>query len=105
MLFPGISIKPQKTAQKIAADRRATIGMSLIICLIFAGVIGIDYSKNHNKTPFDPRKDYATRLATDPMDDSYKGYIPQDAVILAPDGIYMSDGEDEQSFIKVPGKK
>ena len=104
MRFPCISIKPQKTAEKIAADRRATIGMSLIICLIFAGVIGIDYSKNHDKAPFDPRKDYASSLVTDPMDDSYKGYIPQDAVILAPDGIYMPDGEDDQAFIKLPDK-
>ncbi|MBU0755383.1 MAG: hypothetical protein KJ645_09600 [Planctomycetes bacterium] len=93
------------TVQDVAAERKVTIGVSLAICIIFAGVIGIDYSNQCQQKLFDPRVSFAAHCATDPMDETYRGYIPHDAVIPAEDGIYLCDDEEEAVFKKLPQKQ
>jgi len=39
------------------------------------------------------------------MDAVYRGYIPKDAVIPAPDGIYLVDEDKEKRFEKPTRKK
>jgi len=91
------------TAAEARRDRKVTIGLSLFICLLFAGVIGYDYSREVGRRPFDPRMERAEKQASRPMSPTYTGYVPRDAVIPGTDGIFVVD--DEGGFKKVPARR
>jgi hypothetical protein len=75
-----------------ARDRHITIGISLFLCVIFAGVIGFDYARE--KPDFkDPRPERVSTHAENPMNPNYEGYIPDDAVIPTKEGIFIPDGK------------
>ncbi|MHC4942345.1 MAG: hypothetical protein ACYTG7_04935 [Planctomycetota bacterium] len=83
------AVKPQFNATR---DRHITIGVSLVLCIIFAGVIGFDYAREKPAIK-DPRPERAASLAVDPMNPSYEGYVPFDAVIPTKEGIFIPDGK------------
>ena len=61
---------------------------ALILC---AGVVTMDSAKE--REPFDPRKTHAPTRTISPLDASYRGFIPEDAVIPTPEGFFGPDGK------------
>ena len=86
---PEMSMEEREQLKSaVARDRKFTIGLSLVVCIFCAGIIGID-AEYPSKA--DPRIDNAPTATPSPMDPHYPGYIPNDAVIPTKDGIYVTD--------------
>lgn len=80
----------EKLRMVVARDRKITIAVSLAVCLLCAGIIGI---KAELPTKGDPRMENVPAATVLPMDPHFEGYLPNDAVIPTRDGIYITDSE------------
>jgi hypothetical protein len=80
----------EKLRMAVARDRKLTIAVSLMVCILCAGIIGIEAEL---PSKADPRTENAPQAIVSPMDPHFEGYLPDDAVIPAKDGIYVTDHE------------
>lgn len=83
-------------------NRRArwAAALCLVLLLLCAGVITSDVSFKGEEEPFDPRKTNAPTRTISPLDPSYRGFIPNDAVIPTPEGFFIPD--EKGGFEKLP---
>ena len=89
----GIRTLMKQGGDKDIKMRRWSMILSMLICILFAGVIGNDMPLGGKNKPADPRKTHGSIHVINPMDPSYPYAIPNDAVILTQEGFYIYDHE------------
>ena len=71
--------------------RQLWIPFAMFGAILCSGVLGFEASKGLKSRPFDPRLENASSTVISPMDPTYRGYIPEDAIIPTQDGFYVPE--------------